>query len=233
MPAIDISQHRVLFWGVVGAIVMRALMIFAGVAFDQRFDWILYLFGAFLIVSGVKMALARHAPKPENNLLIALARRLLPITHNLAGEQIVVRIDGKLALTPIAVALIMIETSDVIFAVDSVPAIFAITSDPFLVFTSDIMAVLGLRSLYFAVAGIIERFHYLRLTLGLLLAVIGAKFLLRDILPSGPDAVPYTLGVLALILAGGIVISLIGARRMPESCQVEIPARPTLMKRRH
>ena len=154
-------QHRVLFWGIVGALVMRAVMILAGVALIQRFDWILYAFGAFLIVSGLRMAIAQHAPEPERNPIIALARRLFPITHELAGERFVARINGKPALTPLALALIMIETSDLIFAIDSIPAVFAITDDPFLVFTSNIMAVLGLRSLYFALAGIIHRFYYL------------------------------------------------------------------------
>src|SRR5262245_25927411 len=139
-------QHRVLFWGIVGALVMRAVMILAGVALIQRFDWILYVFGAFLIVSGLRMAVARDAPDPQRNPVIALAKRQFPVTHNLAGERFVVRINGKPALTPLALALIMIETSDLIFAIDSIPAVFAITEDPFLVFTSNIMAVLGLRS---------------------------------------------------------------------------------------
>jgi tellurite resistance protein TerC len=226
-------QHRVLFWGVVGALVMRAVMILAGVALIQRFEWILSVFGAVLLVSGVRMAVARDAPDPEKNPVIALARRLLPVTHRLAGERLTVRIDGKLALTPLALTLIMIETSDLIFAVDSIPAIFAITRDPFLVFTSNIMAVLGLRSLYFALAGIIDRFHYLRLALALLLALIGTKFLLKDILPAGPDTVHYTLAAVTLILAGGIIASLICARRTPESCRLEIPARRKLLERRH
>ena len=132
-----VYQHRVLFWGVVGALVMRAVMILAGVALIQRFEWLLYLFGAVLIVSGIRMALARDAPDPEKNPVIALARRLLSVTHKLAGERLAVRVDGKLALTPLALTLIMIETSDLIFAVDSIPAIFAITRDPFLVFTSN------------------------------------------------------------------------------------------------
>ncbi len=229
IPAI--YQHRVLYWGIVGAAAMRAAMILAGVALIQRFNWILYLFGAFLIVSGVKMALAQHAPDPEKNLIITLARRLLPVAQNLDGEWLVVRIEGKLVFTPLALALIMIETSDLIFAVDSVPAIFAITSDPFLVFTSNIMAVLGLRSLYFALAGVIDRLRYLRLTLALLLALVGTKFLLKDILPSGPDTVQYTLCVVALILAGGLAASLICAQRTSESCHLEIPARRGVMNR--
>jgi tellurite resistance protein TerC len=218
-------QHRVLFWGIVGALVMRAVMILAGVALIQRFDWILYVFGAFLIVSGLRMAIAPHAPEPERNPVIALARRLFPVTHGLAGERFVARINGKPALTPLALALIMIETSDLIFAIDSIPAVFAITEDPFLVFTSNIMAVLGLRSLYFALAGIIQRFYYLRLSLSLLVVLIGAKMLLKDILHALPDTTYYTLGAIALILAGGIIASIIRARRTPDSYEVDVPAR--------
>jgi tellurite resistance protein TerC len=218
-------QHRVLFWGIVGALVMRAVMILAGVALIQRFDWILYVFGAFLIVSGLRMVMARHAPDPEKNLIIKMAKRLLPVTDHLAGEQFIVRTNGERALTPLAVALIMIETSDLIFAIDSIPAVFAITQDPFLVFTSNIMAVLGLRSLYFALAGIIDRLYYLRFSLSLILVVIGTKMLLKDVLHALPDATFYTLGAIALILGGGIVASIVRARRTAESVEVEIPAR--------
>jgi tellurite resistance protein TerC len=200
-------------------------MILAGVALIERFNWILYLFGVFLIVSGVRMALARQVPALESNPVIASARRLLPVTHHLAGERLVVRIGGRLALTPLALTLVVIESFDLIFAMDSIPAIFAITRDPFLVFTSNIMAMLGLRSLYFAMAGIIDRFHYLRLSLALLLALIGTKFILKDILPIGPDTVHYTLGAITLILVGGVIASLIRARRTLESRHVEIPAR--------
>jgi tellurite resistance protein TerC len=223
IPAI--YQHRVLFWGIVGALVMRGAMILAGVALIQRFHWTLYVFGAFLIVSGLRMALARHAPDPARNPVIALARRLFPVTYDLAGERFIVRINGKRALTPLALALIMIETSDLIFAIDSIPAVFAITQDPFLVFTSNIMAVLGLRSLYFAVAGIIDRFYYLRLSLSLILVVIGSKMLLKDVLQALPGATYYTLGAITLIIAGGIIASIVRARRTVQSGRVEIPAR--------
>jgi tellurite resistance protein TerC len=185
----------------------------------------LYAFGAFLIVSGLRMAIAQHAPEPERNPIIALARRLFPITHELAGERFVARINGKPALTPLALALIMIETSDLIFAIDSIPAVFAITEDPFLVFTSNIMAVLGLRSLYFALAGIIHRFYYLRLSLSLLLVLTGTKMLLKDILHVLPDTTYYTLGAIALILTGGIIASIVRARRTPDSYEVDVPAR--------
>jgi tellurite resistance protein TerC len=223
IPAI--YQHRVLFWGIVGALVMRAAMILAGVALIQRFHWTLYVFGAFLIVSGLRMAMARHAPNPEKNLAITMAKRLFPVTDNLAGERFIVHTNGKTALTPLALALIMIETSDLIFAIDSIPAVFAITQDPFLVFASNIMAVLGLRSLYFAVAGIIDRFYYLRISLALILVIIGTKMLLKDVLAVLPDTTFYTLGAIALVLGGGIVASIVRARRTPESVEVEIPAR--------
>jgi tellurite resistance protein TerC len=223
IPAI--YQHRVLFRGILGALVMRAAMILTGVALIQRFHWTLYVFGAFLIVSGLRMALARHAPDPARNPVIVLARRLFPVTHDLAGERFIVRINGKRALTPLALALIMIETSDLIFAIDSIPAVFAITQDPFLVFTSNIMAVLGLRSLYFAVAGIINRFYYLRLSLSLMLVMIGGKMLLKDVLHALPGTTYYTLGAIGLILVGGIIASIVRARRTPNSGTVEIPAR--------
>jgi tellurite resistance protein TerC len=228
-----IYQHRVLFWGIVGALVMRAVTILAGVALIQRFDWTLYVFGAFLIVSAVRMAVARHAPNPKRNPLIALAKRLFPVTDDLAGGRFMVRTNGTPALTPLGLALIMIETSDLIFAIDSIPAVFAITQDPFLVFTSNIMAVLGLRSLYFAVAGIIDRFYYLRFSLSLILVVIGTKMLLKDVLHALPDATFYMLGAIALILGGGIVASIVRARRTAESAEVEIPARRERLVKAH
>ena len=229
IPAI--YQHRVLYWGIVGALAMRAAMILAGVALIQRFNWILYLFGAFLIVSGVKMALAQHAPDPEKNLIITLARRLLPVAQNLDGEWLVVRIEGKLVFTPLALALIMIETSDLIFAVDSVPAIFAITSDPVSCIhqqhngrTWSALSVLRLSGCYRSPS----------LPTAHARAALGAhrhQFLLKDILPSGPDTVQYTLCVVALILAGGLAASLICAQRTSESCHLEIPARRGVMNR--
>jgi tellurite resistance protein TerC len=226
-------QHRVLYWGIVGAVVMRAAMILAGVALIDRFHWVLYAFGVFLIASGVRMAVAREAPDPEKSPVLAVARRLFPVTREPVGERLVVRLDGKLALTPLALALIMIESSDLIFAIDSIPAIFAITDDAFLVFTSNIMAILGLRSLYFALAGIIQRFYYLKVSLALLLALIGAKMLMKDVLESLPGTTYYTLGSITLILTGGVVASIIRARRTPESRWVEIPARRNLVTGGH
>ena len=224
-------QHRALFWGIVGAVAMRAVMIIAGVALIERFHWTLYVFGAFLIVSGLRMAMAREAPDPERNPVIRLARQFLPVTPTLAGERLVVRTDRGLALTPLALALIMIESSDAVFAVDSIPAIFAITDDPFLVFTSNVMAILGLRSLYFALAGIIHRFYYLKLSLALLLVLIGTKMLLKDVLETAPSTTYWTLAATTVVLTGGVIASIVRARRTPESSTVPIPARRGLLAR--
>jgi tellurite resistance protein TerC len=204
---------------------MRGVMIVAGVALLERFEWLLYVFGIFLIVGGIRTAAARHDPDPERNPAVALAKRLLPTTPETAGERLAVRMNGRLALTALALALIMIDTSDLIFAVDSIPAIFVVTKEPFLVFTSNIMAVLGLRSLYFALVGIIDRFYHLKLSLSLLLVLIGTKMLLRDVLDALPGTTGFTLGAVILIMGGGIVASLIRARRTPESRRIEVPAR--------
>jgi len=162
-------QHRVLYWGIVGAVIMRGVMIVAGTALIERVDWILYLFGALLIISGVRMGLVAHPPDLEKNPIITWTKQFFPVLPEFAGERFFVAREGQLFLTPLALALIMIETSDLIFALDSIPAIFSVTRDPFLVFTSNIMALLGLRSLYFALSGLVDRFRYLRISLGVLL----------------------------------------------------------------
>jgi tellurite resistance protein TerC len=216
-------QHRVLYWGIVGAVVMRALMILAGTVLIERVDWILYVFGAILIISGVRMGLIGHPLDLEKNPAITWTRQFLPVMPKLAGERFIVQRDGQWALTPLALALIMIETSDLIFALDSIPAVFSVTRESFLVFTSNIMALLGLRSLYFVLAGAVDRFRYLRTALGLLLVLIGTKFLLKDVLVEGPDTVLYTLGAVALILAGGVVASLVFGKRATDHSR-ESPA---------
>src|SRR5208282_2482835 len=171
-------QHRVLFWGILGALCMRGAMILAGAALIERFHWILYVFGAFLIVTAARMLFSRREPDPRNNAVARLARRLFPVTEDFVGPRFVVRNEGRWILTPLALTLVAVESADLIFAVDSIPAIFAITLDPFLVFTSNVFAILGLRSLFFALSGIMDRFHYLKLTLAVLLALIGVKMLL-------------------------------------------------------
>jgi tellurite resistance protein TerC len=210
VPAV--LQHRVLFLGIFGALVLRGVMICLGAVLIAEFDWILYLFGAFLIYTALKMLLARQEPDPRNTRLVRLARKVFPVTDGFAGQSFLVRIDGRWMLTPLALALVAVESADVVFAVDSVPAIFAVTLDPFLVFTSNVFAILGLRSLYFALAGIMDRFHYLKTSLAVLLAVIGVKMLLKDVLHDVPGLTYYTLGIIALVLAAGIIASLVTNR---------------------
>jgi tellurite resistance protein TerC len=216
-------QHRVLFWGIFGALLMRAVLILVGVGLIERFHWILYLFGAFLIFTAAKMLLVRHEHDPRDNRLVQLTRRLFPITENYVGQRFTVRVDSKFMFTPLALALIAVESADLMFAVDSIPAIFAITDDPFILFSSNAFAILGLRSLYFALAGIIDKFHYLKLSLALLLALVGVKMLLKDVLHAVPNITYYTLGAIALILTAGVVASLIRAQRMANKDEPEGP----------
>jgi tellurite resistance protein TerC len=210
-----IYQHRVLFWGILGVIVLRAIMIGFGAALVANFSWVLYVFAAFLILTGVKMLVAGDKERPlDQNPLVRLMKRRLNVTPEHHGERFFVRqphpVTGKAVwfVTPLFMALVMIEVADVIFAVDSVPAIFAITTDPFIVYTSNIFAILGLRALYFALAAMIHRFEYLKVALSLVLIFIGSKIFAADLL--GIDKVPplLSLGVTTALLAGGIVWSL-------------------------
>jgi tellurite resistance protein TerC len=204
-------QHRVLIWGVLGALIMRAAFIFAGGAFLHRFHWAIYVFGAILAVTGVKLLLQRHHEMhPEKNPMVRLFRRLMPVTPDYEGSRFTVRRDGRRYATPLLVALVAIEVTDLIFAVDSIPAIFAITRDPFIVFTSNIFAILGLRSLYFLLAGVIDRFVYLKVGLSVVLIFVGVKMLILDLYKI-PVAV--SLGVIAAILAGSMLLSLARAPR--------------------
>ncbi|MFG0401730.1 TerC family protein [Pseudomonas putida] len=206
-------QHRVLFWGIMGVIVLRAIMIGLGAALIAQFSWILYCFGAFLVFTGVKMLFARvdHAPDLENNRFVNYLRTHLRITKELHGQRFMVRVpdaSGKriLWVTPLFLALILIECADLVFAVDSVPAIFAITQDPFIVYTSNIFAILGLRALYFALAAMISRFVYLKYALALVLVFIGAKIFLHDVVGKVPAEI--SLGVTIGLLIGGVLLSL-------------------------
>jgi len=209
-------QHRVLFWGIIGALVMRAAMILVGAALISRFHWILYVFGLFLIFTAAKMLFVEQEANPANNSLVRLVRRWFPVTDGYVGERLAIWSNGKLMLTPLAIALVAVESTDLMFAVDSIPAIFAITEDPFLVFSSNVFAVLGLRSLYFALADMMNKLYYLKLTLAVLLALIGVKMLLKDVLHAIPGVTYYTLGAVAAILAIGIVASLIHANFVVE-----------------
>jgi len=206
-------QHRVLFWGILGVIVLRALMIGLGATLVSQFSWILYFFGAFLVATGVKMWLiADHEPDIARNPLLRLLKRHMRVTDGLRGNAFWVReadpATGKLArfATPLFLALVLVEFVDLVFAVDSVPAIFAITTDPFIVYTSNIFAILGLRALYFALAAMIHRFKYLKYALALVLVFIGTKIFLVGIVGKIPAAI--SLSVTGTLIAGGILVSL-------------------------
>jgi tellurite resistance protein TerC len=210
-------QHRVLFWGVIGALLMRGAMIGAGAYLIKQFHWIIYVFGGFLVITGIRMATqSEHAIEPESNPVIRLVHRLMPVTSRYHGQSFFVREGGKPGgaarrmATPLFVVLVLVETTDLIFAVDSIPAIFAVTQDAFLVYTSNVFAILGLRSLYFLLAGVIHKFHYLKLGLSLVLVFVGAKMLLADVykFPIG-----LSLGIVALVLLLAVIASLVFPKR--------------------
>lgn len=228
-------QHRVLFWGVLGALALRGVMIAAGARLIAEFHWVLILFGVFLLLTGLKMLLWKEGHSdPGQNFLVRWTRRLIPVTERFHGEHFLVRAGsvqsreaeepgrealpdrvvesaapGSWLITPLMLALILVEATDLIFAVDSIPAIFAITADPFLVFTSNVFAILGLRSLYFALAGLLDRFRYLKLSLAVVLMVVGGKMLAAAPLKAwlGPGFNLYLLAVVLLILAAGVLAS--------------------------
>lgn len=206
-------QHRVLFWGILGALVMRAVFVGLGAALLARFHWVLYLFGAFLLVTGVKMLVLRGAGfDPRTNPVFRLFRRLVPAVETYHGAAFTVVQEGRRMATPLLLVLVAVELTDVVFAVDSVPAIFAVTKDPFLVFTSNIFAILGLRSLYFLLAGVVDRFHLLKVGLSLVLVFVGLKMLLAGWIKI---PVALSLGVIAALVAGAVLASLIWPKPAP------------------
>lgn len=201
-------QHKVLFWGILGALVMRAIMIVLGAALIAKFSWVIYLFGGFLILTGIKMIVKREEKlHPERNPVVRLFKRLMPVTADYRGDKFFVRENGLLAATPLFVVLLLVEFSDLIFAVDSIPAIFAVTTDPFIVYTSNVFAILGLRSLYFALAGVMDKFHYLKIGLGAVLTFVGVKMLLAHTAWKIDTLV--SLGVIVAILTVSVVWSLL------------------------
>ena len=203
-------QNRVLFWGILGALVMRALLIFAGTSLIMEFRWVIYLLGAFLIFTGIKMALtADKEPDVQANPVVRFVRRHFRVTEGYEGQRFFTRRNGLLCVTPLFLALVMVEVTDLIFAVDSIPTIFAITTDPFIVYTSNVFVILGLRALYFALAGVIRRFHYLKYGLSLTLVFVGAKMVLVDIWKV-PTAL--ALAVTVALIAGSIMLSLLRPR---------------------
>ncbi len=200
-------QHRVLFWGILGALIMRAIFIFAGVALINKFHWIIYVFGIFLLYTGVKIAVQKGTKiNVENSWMLNLFRKYFPVTNNYHGAKFITKIEGKKYATPLMLVLILVETTDLIFAVDSIPAILAITDNPFIVYTSNVFAILGLRSLYFALAGILKYFHYLHYGLAAILVFVGIKMLISDFYKFDPFV---SLGIIAIILIVSIVLSIL------------------------
>jgi tellurite resistance protein TerC len=206
-------QHRLLFWGILGALMLRALFIATGAALLENFHWMIYVFGGFLVITGVRMLLEREQKlDPKKNPVVRLFQRWVPLSHSYHGQRFFVRIDGKVHATLLMLVLVVVETTDVIFAVDSIPAIFAITLDPFIVYTSNVFAILGLRALYFLLAGIMQMFAYLKVGLSFVLVFVGAKMLIVDLykIPIG-----ISLGMVGGILALSILASLV-AQRQPQ-----------------
>jgi tellurite resistance protein TerC len=213
-----VYQHRVLFWGILGVIVLRAIMIGLGAALVSEFAWVMWIFGAFLLATGIKMlVVADNMPRIEDNPVLRFMKKRFRVTNELHGQKFVVRLPdpatGKAAvwLTPLMLALVLVEIADLIFAVDSVPAIFAITQDPFIVYTSNIFAILGLRALYFALAAMVHRFAYLKYALALVLIFIAVKIFWNQLFGKLDPAIG--LGVTTMLIAGGVVFSLFRTRR--------------------
>lgn len=210
VPAI--YQHRVLFWGILGALLMRGTLIAVGAVLLKEFHWIIYIFGAFLIFTGIRMALHRNEEiHPEQNPVVKLLRRIMSVTENYEGDHFFIRRAGKLMGTPLFLVLLIVESTDLIFAVDSIPAVFAVTDDPFIVYTSNVFAILGLRSLYFLLAGVVDKFYYLKLGLSIVLTFVGTKMVIVDIykIPVG-----LSLGVIASILTISVIASILRSRRL-------------------
>jgi tellurite resistance protein TerC len=205
-------QHRVLFWGVLGALIMRGTLIAFGSVLIATFHWIIYLFGAFLIVAGLRIAFRKEMEvHPERNPLLKLARRILPVTDDYVGKRFFVRQAGRVVATPLLLVLLVIETTDLIFALDSIPAIFAVTDNTFIIYTSNAFAILGLRSLYFVFANAMGKFHYLKIGLAVILTFVGMKMILADIyhIPTG-----LALAVIAVVLTAVIVASVVRTQRL-------------------
>ncbi len=210
-------QHRVLFWGVMGALVMRLTMIFVGAALINRFHWIIYIFGAFLVYTGIKMFRQEELDiQPENNPVVRLVTRYIPITHHYEEQKFFTRVNGKLTGTLLLLVLVIVEVTDLVFAVDSIPAIFAITTDTFIVYTSNVFAILGLRSMYFLLAGVVEKFQYLKMGLSIVLTFIGVKMLVVSVGVHIP--IWISLVFVAVVLLSSVAASLI----WPKDCEMDI-----------
>ncbi|RXK56897.1 TerC family protein [Oleiharenicola lentus] len=210
-------QHRVLFWGIIGAVVMRAIFIFAGVSLINKFHWIIYVFGAFLIYTGIKLAQPKKEDgfDPEKNPAVKLARKVMPVTNQFDGGNFFTRVGGKLHATPMFLVLLIVETTDVMFALDSIPAVIAITRNEFIIFTSNIFAILGLRSLYFAVSGVMKLFRFINIGLSVILVFVGCKMLATYFSFHVP--IGWSLSFIATVLAASILASVLIPVKVPKS----------------
>jgi tellurite resistance protein TerC len=238
-------QHRVLFWGVLGALGMRIAMILLGTALIRQFNWIIYIFGAFLVFTGIKMFSQEESDiQPEDNPIVKLVTRYIPISRHYEGENFFTTLDGRRAGTLLLLVLVIVEVTDLVFAVDSIPAIFGVTTDTFIIYTSNVFAIMGLRSLYFLLAGVVEKFHYLKLGLAIVLTFIGVKMLLPLLSHGLVSALNYlgaptladyarhgdhipigiALGVVAIVLVGSVAASLIWPRQAERDIDVDFPS---------
>lgn len=223
-------QHRVLFYGIIGALVFRAIFIALGAVLMQ-FHWVVVFFGVFLIFTGLKIFFTEQkAVEPEKNLLIRLLRRLFPITHELKSQKFFVRSRGRLYATPLLVGLVFLEATDIVFAVDSVPAIFALTNEPLIVFTSNVFAILGLRALYFMLAGAVDKFYLLKYALGVVLIFVGLKMVWLDGLFGGKFPIAASLGIIATVIAMGVIFSLVFPMRHSAIPVSGPPSKPGLTR---
>jgi tellurite resistance protein TerC len=222
-------QHRVLFWGVMGALVMRMTMIALGAALIERFHWIIYIFGVFLIYTGIKMMRQGETEvHPEDNPVVKFVSRLVPMTRNYDGDKFFTEVNGRRVGTLMLLVLVTVEVTDLVFAVDSIPAIFGITTNTFIVYTSNVFAILGLRSLYFLLAGVVEKFHYLKIGLSIVLAFVGVKMLAEGFVKEqfglGKETIIFvSLGVVFVVLAGSVVASLLWPKEAETRVEVELP----------
>jgi len=211
-------QYRVLFWGILGALVMRGTLILVGSAVIQSFHWVIYIFGSFLILTGIKMLITvGQEPDLENNKVTKLLRRHFRVTKDFVGHNFFARQNGAIYITPLFIVLVLVELTDVVFALDSIPAIFAITTDPFIVYTSNVFAILGLRALYFALIGVIHRFHYLKYGLSLVLVFIGFKMLVNAYLGEKFIPTEWALLVTAILIGGSMLISILRTHKLSEA----------------
>lgn len=213
-------QYGILFWGIIGALIFRGLMIGGGVALINRFEWIIYFFGAFLVYTGIRMAFHEEDDEVDlhNNPVVRLCKKYLPIASEDPGQRFFIRKDRKLFFTPMFIVLLVVETTDIIFAFDSIPAIFAVSRDAFIIYSSNIFAILGLRAMYFMIAGIMEMFHYLKLGLSFVLSFVGVKMLISHYYKI---STPVSLGVIVVILGISIIASIIVSRRKPHPTELE------------